>query len=191
MILAMNKVAVETTHRGSLFTVEVLRAQDEQGRRFTREIVRHPGAVLVLPVLTDGDRQRVVMIRNYRLAVDQRLWELPAGKLESGEDPAAAAGRELIEETGYRAGRLTKLGEFYTSPGFADELIRVFLAESLSETERALEAGEDIEVCVVDCDEAISMALDGRIRDGKTIAALLMWTAQAERQQPTAESTCP
>lgn len=190
MILAMNEVAVETTHRGSLFTVEVRHAQDEHGRSFTREIVRHPGAVLVLPVLDDGNNRRVVMIRNYRVAVDQRLWELPAGKLEPGEEPVAAAGRELIEETGYRAGRLTKLGEFYTSPGFADELIRVYLAESLNETEQALEAGEDIEVCVVDPDDAIAMTLDGRIRDGKTIAALLMWHL-ADSRQPQAESATP
>jgi ADP-ribose pyrophosphatase len=194
MILAMNEIAVETTHRGSLFSVEVRRARDEQGRPFTREIVRHPGAVLVLPVLTDGDRQRVVMIRNYRVAVDERLWELPAGKLEAGEDPAAAAARELTEETGYKAGRMIRLAEFYTSPGFADELMRAFVAEDLQTAERALEAGEDIEVCVVDCDEAIAMAIDGRIRDGKTIAALLMWhvqTATSDRFTSTAESHSP
>lgn len=180
MILAMNDVAaVETTHQGKLFSVQVLQFEDTSGETYSREIVRHPGAVLVLPVLDDG---RIVMIRNYRVAVDERLWELPAGKLEPGEQPKAAAERELQEETGYRAGSMTKLGEFYTSPGFADELIRVFIAEKLTETQRALETGEDIEVQIVDQAEAIAMSLDGRIRDGKTIAAILMRQAGGVNQ---------
>ncbi len=173
MILSMNEgVDVKTTHDGHLFHVQVLTWAEAQGRPVRREVVRHPGAVLVVPLL-DGDR--IVMIRNFRVAVNQRLLELPAGTLERDEDPQHAAGRELQEETGYRAGRIHRLGEFYTSPGFADELMRVFVAEELAPGGQRLEPGEQIEVETVPCREALAMIDDGRIRDGKTIAALLMW----------------
>jgi ADP-ribose pyrophosphatase len=165
-------VQATTTHRGELFQVEVLNWVDERGRAIRREVVRHPGAVVVVPVLEGG---RVVLIRNYRIAVDERLWELPAGKLEPGEDPAAAARRELEEETGYRCRCVRSIGEFYTSPGFADELMRAFVADGLSFVGQRLEPGEHIEVQEMSRREALSMARDGRIRDGKTIAALLLW----------------
>lgn len=164
---------VETTHNGSLFRVEILRRIDETGEEVVREVVRHPGAVLVLPLL---DAATILMIRNFRIATGQRLWELPAGKLEPNELPEQAAARELEEETGHRAGRITKLGEFYTSPGFTDELIHVFLAEQLDYIGQRLEPGEDLIVEKVTRDDALMMAADGRLRDGKSIAALFLWT---------------
>ena len=170
---------VQTPHRGRLFTVQVLTWTDEQGRRVRREVVRHPGAVLVIPCL---EGNRVVMVRNERIAVDRRLWELPAGKLEPGEAPRDAAGRELEEETGYRAARIRPLGEFYTSPGFCDELMHVFVADDLHLVGQRLEPGEDIFVETVPVAEALAMIDDGRIRDGKTIAALLMWVRSRERE---------
>lgn len=177
-------IHVESTHEGKLFRVEVLRMQGEDGREIVREVVRHPGAVLIVPVL---DEQTLLMIRNYRIAVDERLWELPAGKLEPGEDPHDAAARELEEETGYRAGRITKLGEFYTSPGFADELMHAYLAEDLEHIGQRLEPGEEITVEPVNRDEAIAMACEGRLRDGKSIAGLLMWDMlyRKRQKQPT------
>jgi ADP-ribose pyrophosphatase len=138
----------------------------------SREVVRHPGAVLIVPRL-DGDR--LALVRNYRVAVMQRLWELPAGTLEPGEPPEIAAARELEEETGYRAARIEHLGDFYTSPGFCDELMRVYTAEKLEFVGQRLEPHEDIEVGVVTVDEALAMIDDGRIIDGKTIAALYLW----------------
>lgn len=162
-------------HRGRLFNVELLEVKDAHGRVHVREVVRHPGAVLIVPVL---DATRVVMIRNNRAAVGERLWEFPAGKLEKGEDPRDAAGRELEEETGFRAGTVRKLGEFYTSPGFTDELMRVFLAEGLSKFDQRLEADEDIEVEAVSLEEVAAMVRDGRLRDGKSIAGLHMWRNQ-------------
>jgi len=165
-------IETETTHRGRLFSVEVLSFTDTHGRSVRREIVRHPGAVVIVPILDDG---RLVLIRNYRIAVDDRLWELPAGKLEPGEEPQHAAARELEEETGYRAGRIRPLTAFFSSPGFADELIHAFCAEDLTQVGQNLEPGEEIEVAELARGEVLAMIADGRIRDGKTIAAVLMW----------------
>ncbi|MCP3905222.1 MAG: NUDIX hydrolase [Planctomycetes bacterium] len=162
----------ETTHSGRLLTVEVRSFTDDDGRAVVREIVHHPGAVVIVPVLDDD---RVVLIRNHRIAVDEVLWELPAGTMEPGEEPAATAARELTEETGYAARHVTALTQFYTSPGFCDELLHVFVAEDLSFVGQDLDAGETIEVVELPRDETLAMIDDGRIRDGKTIAGLLQW----------------
>lgn len=185
MIVAMNgAVQVETPFAGKLFTVQVLRWTDVHGRHMTREVVRHPGAVLIVPVL---DSEDVVMIRNLRIAVNEVLWEFPAGKLEPGEAPEHAAPRELEEETGYRAGRIRKIGEFYTSPGFANELMRVFVAENLTPVQQRLQPGEEIEVHTVSVDDALAMVRDGRLRDSKSIAGLLMW----QQLRRNARLECP
>lgn len=172
MIIAMPESShTQITHDGSLFRVEVVSWTDEQGRKVTREVVRHPGAVMIVPILDDG---RIVMIQNERIAVGEVLWELPAGKLEPGEDPKHAASRELEEETGYRASTMDRIGEFYTSPGFADELMHVYLARDLVAHSPRLEPGEQITVELVEADQARKMIREGVIRDGKTIAGLLM-----------------
>lgn len=171
------KMQTETKYEGWLFRVEVLSWKDEKGQTVQREVVRHPGAVLVIGVLDD---RRLVMIRNDRIAVGERLWEFCAGKLERGEEPLAAAHRELEEETGYRAGSMRKIGEFYTSPGFTDERMHVFAATELKFVGQRLEEGEEIEVEIVDCDVARAMVSDGRLRDGKSVAGLLMWQSQAQ-----------
>lgn len=181
MIPAMSAIGQpEIAYDGKLFKVQVLHRTDAGGVSRRREVVRHPGAVLIIPLLA-GDR--VVMIRNYRVAPGQTLWECPAGKLEPAEDPLAAAHRELEEETGHRAGRVTKLGEFYTSPGFTDELMHAFLAQDLEFVGQKLEPGEEIEVEPVDLDEAFAMAADGRLRDGKTIAGLFLCRMRLERDR--------
>ncbi len=144
--------------------------QTTEGLR-PREIVRHPGAVVVLPLLDDG---RVCLIRNYRISVNQTLIELPAGTLEPNEEPIQNAERELIEETGYRAAKLQKLHAFYLSPGILDERMHLFLATGLTEGETAREAGEDIDNLVVSWEEAVQMAVDGRIQDAKSIVGLLL-----------------
>ncbi|MHC5114740.1 MAG: NUDIX hydrolase [Planctomycetota bacterium] len=162
----------EITHRGRLLTVEVRSYADGDGRDVVREIVHHPGAVVIVPVLDDD---RVVLIRNHRIAVDETLWELPAGTMEPGEVPAVTAARELAEETGYEAARISPLAEFYTSPGFCDELLHVFVAEDLSFVGQKLEAGETIEAHPLPRGEVLEMIADGRIRDAKTIAGVLRW----------------
>lgn len=138
----------------------------------TREIVRHPGAAVLLPILDDG---RVVLVRNYRMAVGKWLIELPAGTLDPGESPAETARRELAEETGYRAKSMEPLTAFYPSPGILDERMHVFVATGLEAGPTHLDAGEEIEVMPVAWQEALAMARDGRIEDAKTIAAILFY----------------
>jgi len=140
------------------------------GQKHIRQTVEHPGAVAILPFV---DAQRICLLRNYRVAVGQELVELPAGTLEPGEDPAQTAARELIEETGYRAGRIALLTSFYTSPGILDERMYLYLATGLEPGPQALEPGEQIETWIVSWDDALAMARDGRIRDAKTLVGLL------------------
>ena len=137
-----------------------------------REVVRHPGAVTIIPVV---DSQHICLIRNYRVAVDETLIELPAGTLEPGEDPQLTAERELIEETGYRAGSCRLLHEFYLSPGILDEKMRLYLATGLMPGEPCRETGEQIENLVVSWEEALQLVRSGEIRDAKTIIGLLFY----------------
>ena len=140
------------------------------GQVRTREIVRHPGAVVIVPLLADG---QVCLINNFRIAARQTLIELPAGTLELNEPPATTAERELIEETGYRAARIEPLHAFYLSPGILDERMHLFLATDLTLGETAREVGEEIENLVVPWDQAIAMIFNGQIQDAKTIVGLL------------------
>lgn len=151
----------------------VVKLRQQIGERIAeREVVRHPGAVTILPML---DNDHVCLIRNYRVAVDEQLIELPAGTLEPPEDPEVTAERELIEETGYRAQQLHKLHEFYLSPGILDEKMHLYLATGLEPGDPAREHGELIENLVVPWAEALAMVMDGRIHDAKTLIALLFY----------------
>jgi ADP-ribose pyrophosphatase len=147
--------------------------RDRSGGLHDFQIVVHPGAVVVLPILADG---RCVLIRNFRHAVEQELWELPAGTLDGPEElPEHAAQREVEEETGYRTGRLVSLGSFYSSPGCMTEKLHAFVATGLTATKQRLEPTEHIRVEVVGVEEALAMIRDGRIVDAKTIVTLLRW----------------
>jgi ADP-ribose pyrophosphatase len=140
------------------------------GRTKSREIVRHPGACVIVPLLDDG---RVCLIRNWRVAVNQTLIELPAGTLEPPEPPAVTAERELIEETGYRATKIEFLHAFFLSPGILDEKMHLYLATGLTAGPTAREEGEEIENWLVPFNEALSMIFRGEIQDAKTIVGLL------------------
>jgi ADP-ribose pyrophosphatase len=147
------------------------------GRTKTREIVRHPGACVIVPLLDDG---RVCLIRNYRIAVGQTLIELPAGTLEPPEEPHVTAQRELIEETGFRAARIEFLHSFFLSPGILDERMHLYVASGLTAGDTAREEGEEIENWLVAWDEAIGMVFSGQIQDAKTIVGLL-WVDKVKR----------
>ena len=141
------------------------------GQTHVRDIVEHPGSVVILPLLDDG---RVCLIRNYRIAVDATLIELPAGTLE-GEDPLTTARRELIEETGYRARSLEPLLDFFVSPGILNERMHLFVARGLTPGEPELEPGEEIERLEVPWAEALEMIRAGTIQDAKTLVGLLYY----------------
>jgi ADP-ribose pyrophosphatase len=143
-----------------------------------RAVIRHPGAVVLLPTLDNG---QVCLIRNFRVSVQRSLLELPAGTLEPGEAPELTASRELAEETGYRAGNLALLRTFYPAPGILDEKMYLFHATHLIEGPPAREAGEQIENVIVDFDQALAWVDDGTIVDGKTIIGLLL-RAREERR---------
>jgi ADP-ribose pyrophosphatase len=163
----------QVIYDGKKVRLELHHLEDEEtGRRHAREVVVHPGAVAVLALLDDG---RVLLIRNRRYAVGQVLLELPAGTLEKGENPMNCAGRELLEETGYLARRLTLIGTYFTSPGILSEKMYAYAAYDLQERKAALEEGEEIELEPTPLDEALQMCGDGRIQDAKTIATLLMY----------------
>jgi len=158
--------------QSSVFAVERLQVTLRGGETAVRHIVRHPGAVCVLGVLDDG---RLVTIRNFRVAIGKWMNEFCAGKLEPGEDPLHAAGRELEEETGYQAGSIESLGIFYTSPGFTDELMYAFVARQLRPCPARLELDERIEVVLRTADEFAQLVRTGEVCDAKTMATFLRW----------------
>ena len=162
----------EILFSGKRFHVERAIQTMPDGSQHVREVVRHPGAVVILPLLDDG---RICFVRNYRVAVGQTLIELPAGTLEPGEDPAKTAVRELAEETGYRAALIEHLLTFCMSPGILDEQMHLYLAEQLSPGPMALEPGEDIQPLLCTWEEAMEMARRGEIRDAKTLVGLLYY----------------
>ena len=171
--MAYELIEKQVLYTGQKVRLEVHHLQDDEtARRTKREVVVHPGAVVVIPFL---DAQTILLIRNRRYAIGQILIELPAGTLEKGEDPINAAGRELLEETGYLAARLQSLGRFYTSPGVLTEAMYAYAARDLERSHAALEEGEEIELLSATLSEAIRMIRDGQIVDGKTIATLLMY----------------
>jgi len=143
------------------------------------EIVRHPGATAIVPLKENGE---VILIRQYRYAVDDYLLEIPAGTLNPGEDPMACAVRELEEEIGYKASRWQELLPIFTAPGFCDEEIHLYLAQGLSETKQNLDEDEIIERVEMPFSEAIARILDGTIRDAKSIAGLTRVYLQQQKK---------
>ncbi len=160
----------ELRFAGKLVTVEVHRVRLGNGQEAVREVVRHPGAVVILPVMPDGT---IVFVRQFRFAVGEALWELPAGTLHPEENPFACAQRELAEETGF-CGELVPLGEFYSAPGFCNEKLHCFLARRLEAGETMWDEDEELELATFTPKELASAIKKGHIRDAKTLACLFL-----------------
>jgi ADP-ribose pyrophosphatase len=171
--MARHLIERQTIYDGKKVRLELHTLEDDvKQQRIKAEVIVHPGAVVILPFL---DVDTVLLIRNLRISIGQYLLELPAGTLNKGEPPMNAAGRELIEETGYLAKRLLPIGSFFASPGILTERLHAFAAFDLEQRKQALEVDEDIEVRPTAFADAVNMIRDGAIQDAKTIATLLMW----------------
>ncbi len=158
---------------GRLISVQVDEVELADGSRTTREVVSHPGAVAVVPML---DEKRVVMIRQYRHAAGRVVWELPAGTLGEGESAEECARRELVEEVGYEAGELRRLFSTYLSPGYSSELIHLFVARGLRATSPRRERDERIEAAPLAVEEAVAMIERGEVQNAAAICGLLAVT---------------
>lgn len=157
---------------GRVIRVTLDKVQLEDGTTSTREVVHHHGGACVLPVDADGN---VTMVRQFRYALGEELWELPAGKLEAGEDPFEAAKRELSEECGLTADTYTELGVVYPTVGYDSERIYLWAAEGLHTVGQHLDAGEFLDVVKMPFAQALGLVMDGIIKDSKTQVALLKY----------------
>jgi ADP-ribose pyrophosphatase len=169
----------------SRFRVEEVEQHLPDGGVRKRQIVRHPGAVTILPMVDD---RHVCLIRNFRIAVEQTLIELPAGTLEPDEEPIRTAERELTEETGYCAGKMKHLHSFYLSPGVIDEKMHLYVATDLELKSAAREPGEEIDNFVVPWQKAIDMIFSGQIQDAKSIVGLLYYDRLLNQRRTVSEA---
>jgi len=156
---------------GAVFSVERDRLREENGLEIVREIVRHVGGAGCLPLFDDG---RVALVKQYRHPARRELLEIPAGKIEAGETPAECAMREVEQEIGFRVGHIEPLADFYSTPGFCEERLYVYLATELERAEQNLDHDEFVEIVYLSLTEAVAMAERGEIEDSKTIIALLL-----------------
>ena len=171
---------METIYTGRIFSVVKKFVTGKSGEQLERQVIVHPGAVVVLPILSDG---RIVLVRQHRIAVEEHLIELPAGTVETGEELMTTARRELQEETGYRADELISVLKFYASPGFVREEMHLFKATKLTAGPTAQEDDEKIETILVDLPQAMKMLYSGEIRDAKTIIGLLWHSQQVQKPE--------
>jgi len=177
------------SYRGPVFSVTTDEVEEPGGVRARRDVIRHSGSIVVLavddPASNDAAKgkkgePRVLLERQYRHAAQSMMWELPAGRIDDGETALTAAKRELLEETGYSARQWNRILHFYVSPGFLDETMTIYVARGLHAGEAQPEADERIAIKFFNLSEAKQMAINGRIRDAKTICGIL-WLAQAAR----------
>lgn len=171
----------ETAWTGRIFSVSRLHVELPDGREAVRDVVRHPGAVAVVALTDDG---RICLVRQYRTAIDRVTVEIPAGKLDPGEDPLECAHRELLEETGYKAQKMAYLTTIATSAGFADEVIHLYMATGLEFDHSSPDADEFLNVDLVELPQFVDAVLDGRVEDAKTVVGALICDAVSHRLTP-------
>ena len=156
---------------GDLLKVYCDKVELPNGKNASREFIKHPGAVAVVPITEDG---KIVLVRQYRYPIGKSMLEVPAGKLDKGEHPDECALRELEEETGYVAHHIEKMNSIYTTPGFADEVIHLYKADHLKLSKQCLDEDEFLDVEVYTKEEVKAMIVDGTINDAKSMLALLL-----------------
>ncbi|MBU9724042.1 MULTISPECIES: NUDIX domain-containing protein [Bacillaceae] len=169
MDLNERTIKEKSIYKGKIIDLTIHDVKLPNGKESKREIVTHPGAVAVIPVTTEG---KVILVNQFRKPLEKVIAEIPAGKLEKGEDPLLCAKRELEEETGMLAENWTNVGSFYTSPGFADEIIHLYLADGLTEGKENLDEDEFVERFEVTLDEAERLIETQHIHDAKTVYAI-------------------
>ncbi|MFC5988038.1 NUDIX hydrolase [Marinicrinis lubricantis] len=162
---------IERIYEGKVISLQKDKVTLPDGNTAFREVVKHPGAVAVLAIW----QNQMVVVEQYRKALERSLIEIPAGKLDPGEQPMDAAMRELKEETGFECKELRPICSFYTSPGFADEIIHLFLAEQLTQGESRLDEDEFLNKQFLTLEQAKAYVAEGKIRDAKTITAIYAW----------------
>ena len=174
----------EVAFAGPLFRVLREEVREPGDKIAHRDVIRHNGSVVILPVLDSSKKDPlIVMERQYRHAAGQYLWEVPAGKMDEGEERLTAAKRELKEETGYRAKKWTKLVRYFASPGFLGEWMQVFLAEGLVPGEATPEEDELLEVVLVPLSEVLRMIDEGKILDGKTLVSVQLYARMRTKKK--------
>jgi ADP-ribose pyrophosphatase len=178
-------VSSSVVYQGPLFRILHDKLIEPGGRKSERDVIRHNGSVVILAIDTSKSKKDpwIVIERQYRHAANQFLWELPAGKLEAGEDPVQGAQRELAEETGYAAKKWKPLVEYYASPGFLGESMKVFLAEGLVAGNAHPEDDEEIEFRLVRLSDVLKMIDKGAILDGKTLTSVLLYARRTGRKR--------
>lgn len=164
-------VRTDYPYKGKILSLRVDKVLLPNGEEAYRETIEHGGVVAIVPFVSES---KIVLIKQYRHAIEEDILEIPAGLLECGEDIYKCAARELTEETGFKAAKLEKLMEYYPAPEFSNQLTYIFKATSLKEVGAKLDEDEFLEVITMDLDEAIKLVGEGRIRDSKTIIGLLL-----------------
>jgi nudix-type nucleoside diphosphatase (YffH/AdpP family) len=170
-IMGFELLSEEILYRGKVFNLAKTHFRLDNGKELTYDLVKHHGAVVVIPV--DG-QDKMIFVRQFRIGAEQALLELPAGLLEEGEQAEECAIREVQEETGMAPGKIEKVGEFFMVPGYSTEKMQVFLATQLFESSLPMDEDEYIERVVIPVKEAYRMAREGELLDGKTLAALFL-----------------
>ena len=170
--------------RNKIFEGRIIKLYEDiikiKNKNLTRELVFHPGSVVIIPVLNEKTKD-IVLIKQFRYAVNKNIFELPAGTLEKNENPLICAKRELQEETGYKAKIIKKITEIFPSPGIMTEKMHLFIAKNLMKSKQNFDDDEKIKTIIINLDKVVKMIIEGKINDAKTIAGILLFWVMTQK----------